>query len=247
MMMMGTTISFAGKPRMNAVRMYPSIPRSRASGSRNAAHRASRLTPPGRRLASSQRTAPAGAATAAARRRTNSVRSRMERTMTLPICGRRYGGSSRLKEDGTPLRTVFDSSFEISMVRPTPSTMTAVSIRAETTDRNGAATVAAKNIVMTAMRVGKRPLQGTKLLVRMAISLSRGESMMRQPITPQALQPKPMHMVSDCLPCAPALRKKLSRLNATRGRYPKSSSSVNSGKKMAIGGSITATTHARVR
>ena len=34
---------------------------------------------------------------------------------------------------------------------------------------------------------------------------------------------------------------------ATRGRYPASSSSVNSGKKIAIGGSITATTQASVR
>jgi hypothetical protein len=77
---------------------------------------------------------------------------------------------------------------------------------------------AAKNIAMMAISVGNRPLQGTKLLVRMAISRSRGESMILQPITPQALHPKPIHMLSDCLPCAQAFRKPLSRLNATRGR-----------------------------
>ncbi len=71
--------------------------------------------------------------------------------------------------------------------------------------------------------------------------------MMRQPITPQALQPKPMHIVRLCLPCAQDLRKKLSRLKATLGRYPRSSSRVNKGKKIAIGGSMTETTHARVR
>ena len=49
-------------------------------------------------------------------------------------------------------------------------------------------------MVMMAIRVGKRPLQGTKLLVMMAISRSLGLSMMRQPTTPAALQPKPMHM-----------------------------------------------------
>ena len=49
-----------------------------------------------------------------------------------------------------------------------------------------------KNMVMMAMRVGNRPLQGTKLLVMMAISRSRGESMIRQPTTPAALQPKPI-------------------------------------------------------
>ena len=33
--------------------------------------------------------------------------------------------------------------------------------------------------------------------------LARGESMMRQPITPAALQPKPMQAVSACLPQPP--------------------------------------------
>ncbi len=55
-----------------------------------------------------------------------------------------------------------------------------------------------------------------------------------------------MHIVSACFPWADALRKKLSRLNATLGRYPKSSSNVNRGKNIAIGGSITDMTHANV-
>ena len=46
-----------------------------------------------------------------------------------------------------------------------------------------------------------RPLHGTKLLVSMAMSRSRGESMMRHPTTPAALQPKPMHIL-DLFPCA---------------------------------------------
>ena len=96
------------------------------------------------------------------------------------------------------------------------------------------------------MRVGKRPLQGTKALVRMAMSRSRGLSMIRQPVTPQALHPNPMHMVRLWRPWAPAPRKAWSRLNATRGRYPRSSNSVNRGKKMAMGGSITATTQDKV-
>ena len=53
-------------------------------------------------------------------------------------------------------------------------------------------------------------------------------------------------MVRDCLPWAPQFLKALSRLKATRGRYPKSSRRVNSGKNMAIGGSITETTQAVV-
>ena len=45
------------------------------SGSRNVAVRVARLTPPGEMLASSQITAPAGAAVTMARHSTNSVRS----------------------------------------------------------------------------------------------------------------------------------------------------------------------------
>jgi DDE superfamily endonuclease len=63
-----------------------------------------------------------------------------------------------------------------------------------------------------------RPLHGTNTLVRMAMSRSRGESMTRQAMTPAALQPKPIIIVSACLPCAPARLNSQSRLNATRGR-----------------------------
>jgi len=51
-----------------------------------------------------------------------------------------------------------------------------------------------KNMVIIAIMVGKRPLQGTKLLVIIAISRSLGESIIRQPTIPAALQPNPMHM-----------------------------------------------------
>jgi hypothetical protein len=54
-------------------------------------------------------------------------------------------------------------------------------------------------------------------------------------------------MVSACFPQAEQRLKQRSKLNATLGKYPKSSSRVNSGKKIAIGGSITDTTQARLR
>ena len=44
----------------------------------------------------------------------------------------------------------------------------------------------------------------------------------------------------------PAFLKNLSRLNAIRGKKPKSSKSVNNGKNIAIGGSITATIQVKV-
>ena len=71
--------------------------------------------------------------------------------------------------------------------------------------------------------------------------------MIRVATTPAALQPKPIIVVMACLPCAPDFLNNRSRLKATRGRYPKSSSNVNSGKKIAIGGSITLTTQAVAR
>ena len=80
-----------------------------------------------------------------------------------------------------------------------------------------------------------------------AIRRSRGESMTRVATTPAALHPSPMHIVRACLPCAPTNWKGRSRLKATRGRYPRSSRIVKSGKKIIMGGSITATTQATVR
>ena len=60
--------------------------------------------------------------------------------------------------------------------------------------------VPTKNIVSIAIRVGKRPLHGTKLFVRIASSRSRFESIILHPTTPAALQPNPIHIVSACLP-----------------------------------------------
>ena len=97
-----------------------------------------------------------------------------------------------------------------------------------------------------ASSVGNFPLHGMKLLVRIATSRSLLESMMRHPVTPAALQPSPMHMVNACFPQARQDWKHLSKLKAIRGRKPASSSRVNNGKKMAMGGSMTEVTLATV-
>lgn len=89
-------------------------------------------------------------------------------------------------------------------------------------------------------------LHGTKLLVKIAINLSRGELIILQPTTPAALQPNPMHIVIICLPVQQHFLKNPSILKAILGRYPKSSKNVNNGKNIAIGGNITETTHVRV-
>ena len=140
-----------------------------------------------------------------------------------------------MNEDGTPFRTVTDSSLDTINVMITPSSNTASSIAADSTDEKAPDAVT-KNMVIMAIIVGKRPLQGTRLFVIMAIRRSRFESIIRQPVTPQALQPNPIAIVIACFPHAPEHRKHRSRLKAIRGRYPASSSRVNMGKKIAMTG-----------
>jgi hypothetical protein len=72
--------------------------------------------------------------------------------------------------------------------------------------RPAAGTAPPMKIVAIRICVGQRPLHSEKLLVMIAISRSRGLSIMRVATTPAALQPKPMHIVSACLPCAPQRR-----------------------------------------
>ena len=107
-----------------------------------------------------------------------------------------------------------------------------------------------KTTVTSEMRVviiGNLPLQGTNDFVSMASIRSRFESIIRHPVTPTALQPNPIHIVRACFPQLLHYINGLSRLNATLGRYPASSKNVKSGKKIAIGGSITATTQKGTR
>ena len=77
-----------------------------------------------------------------------------------------------------------------------------------------------KNIVITDISEGNRPLHGTKELVKMAISFSRGESIILVPVTPTALHPTPMHIVRACLPQELLLLKYPSKLKAILGNIP---------------------------
>ena len=162
---------------------------------------------------------PAGAATVTALPRTkeSAIKNRTNdhfADLRTPIRGELEGK----KEEGTPFKNVLDKIRETSKVITTPRTITAINQTAETIDRRDEITFPAKNMVIIAIRVGKRPLQGTKLLVMVAIKRSRGESIIRQPTTPQALQPNPIAIVNACLPCAHAFLKYLSMLKAIRGR-----------------------------
>jgi hypothetical protein len=123
-----------------------------------------------------------------------------------------------VKLEGTPCRMVWERNQETNRVIRTPArTRRTTSPAARKVPVRPEASPPMKMLARV-MRRGKRPLQGTKLLVRMASSRSRGESIIRQEITPAALQPKPMHMVRACFPWAPAALKRRSKLKATRGR-----------------------------
>ena len=85
-----------------------------------------------------------------------------------------------------------------------------------------------------------------KLLVNIASILSLLESIMRQPVTPTALQPIPIHIVNACFPQEWHFENARSILKAILGNNPISSNIVNKGKNIIIGGNITLTTHAVV-
>jgi len=104
----GRTISLAGIANKKAVIRTPSMPMHLPIGAKNSEiydiSDASAIF----RLHIIYRIIPDGKATAQALPRTKIVRSRTERTTTSPQFGIRYGGSSIVKDDGTPLRTVWE-------------------------------------------------------------------------------------------------------------------------------------------
>ena len=124
------------------------------------------VVPPKEVLASIQIRMPAGAAMAAARPNTNSVRSRMERTIIFLTCGGRNGGISSVNEEGTPFRTVADNSLVIARVVKIPRTMVAVRRMVDRTDALKPVAAPTKNIVIIEISVGKaQQSYGKKILI----------------------------------------------------------------------------------
>lgn len=80
----GITISFAGKPKINAIKITPSIPNKLANGFKKVVQCVSILTPDIFKLANIHINIPAGSATEIALPSTNSVLSNKERTITFP-------------------------------------------------------------------------------------------------------------------------------------------------------------------
>ena len=104
----GITISLAGNPKIKEIKITPSIPINFPKGSKN-----NEIWFNNDKLliwmfANNHIKAPAGIATITARPKTNNVRSKIERIITLIIWGFRYGGNSNVNEDGTPFNKVLD-------------------------------------------------------------------------------------------------------------------------------------------
>ena len=72
-----------------------------------------------------------------------------------------------------------------------PIIITKITVKEERMEDHIPKVLPAINIEAIVIRNGKRPLQGTKLLVSIAINLSLGESIILVPTTPAALQPNP--------------------------------------------------------
>lgn len=123
----------------------------------------------------------------------------------MPICGFLYGGSSNIKEEGKPFNIVFDNILDTTSVKKIPSKIIDKTIKVENNDINFPLMVPTIKIDEIVIRKGKRPLQGTKELVRIAISFSLGESIILVPITPAALHPNPIHIVRACFPASTCL------------------------------------------
>ena len=130
-------------------------------------------------------TSPIGAATTIALPRTYKVLSNIDLTITFPICGFLYGGSSNIKDDGIPFNIVFDNNLDTNKVAIMPSIIN------NTSNNEEVIVLVVKNIAIRVIKVGNLPLHGTNTFVRIAISLSLGESIILQPVTPSCITTKP--------------------------------------------------------
>ena len=208
----GITISLAGKPNINENSITPSIPKCLANGSKNIAICCNKDIPCKYVLEKIHIISPVGADTIIAFIRTFSVLSNIEFTIIFFICGFLNGGSSNINGEDFPFIIVLESSLDTSNVVITDNIIRDKSISVDVN------VDAVKNIVISVIRVGNLPLHGTKLFVRIAINLSFLELMILDDITPQALHPKPIHIVRDCFPLVHALLNNLSILNASLGK-----------------------------
>lgn len=205
--MIGITISFAGKPRMNASSITPSSPKKLPRGSKKSEQSLIIVVPLTVVFDINHISIPAGMDTTTALDSTNNVLSKTERTIIFPNCGFLNGGSSNVNEDGVPFNRVLDKMLEAINVAIIAKVIRNTKMKVDKADAPNPPANPAKNIVITAIKAGNLPLHGIKLFVMIAMSCSLGELIILHPVTPAALQPNPIHMVSACFPQVFALQK----------------------------------------
>ena len=172
-MIMGMTISLAGNARINARSITPSSPNSLANGSRDEEKSERRVFSPTLILARHHIITPAGMADITALPRTKAVLSTTDRTIIFPTSGERYGGSSRVNDEGRPFKRVDDSNLDTRRVIMMLKMIISVSNKDETKEEAIPEKLPTKNTVIRAIRSGNLPLQGTRLFVSIAIMRSR--------------------------------------------------------------------------
>ena len=133
--------------------------------------------------------------------RTNIILSFMQFIIVFIICGFLYGGSSKVNVDFLVFRIVFDRIFDTRNVIRIDSRMNPSRINADRVVFISLFLIfMVIKIDIIAIMIGNLPLHGLKQLVIIAISFSFLSFIIRHPITPQALQPYPMHIVRACFP-----------------------------------------------
>ncbi len=108
---------------------------------------------------------PAGAATVIALPNTKIVLSITDLMSILPNCGARYGGNSRINDDGMPLRIVNDKIFDIKNVANNPKIIVDVNIIDDSIKLKFDADRSIKNIDIIAINSGKAQFSNCDFLI----------------------------------------------------------------------------------
>ena len=151
----GTTISFAGNPKINANRITPSRPSKSAKGSRKLVHIVSIDELPTYTLDNIYIIIPAGIATTTALPNTYKVLSIILLIITFIYWGFRYGGSSNINDDGIPFKIVLDNILDIIKVIDTEKHITNTSNNALNNEEVKVLFNPTKNIVIIAIIISR--------------------------------------------------------------------------------------------
>ena len=239
--MTGIASSLAGSANKKPVKITPLIPNSRPTPSSAPEIHSNKLFPFTCHAPSAHKSSPVGAATITAWESTCSVFPKTASFRIFFSCGRRYADISNTNGIPVSLFNLLLSREDTRNVPPAPIQTAAVNTSASRRLFSRPSRTAP-----IARSIGNRPLHGIIAFVQTAVSFSARVGMILHPVTPTALHPRPIHIVSAWRPEVPQRAKMWSVRKAARGRYPASSRTENRKKKIAAGGSITAVTRAAV-